>query len=247
MRKTAKRSAGVLAVAVAALIAGEIAHAGAPVLVSVGHVQRHPTATWTLPQYVEAWSVQVAKSPQQASDGKFFEENVVVYDPVDESDTSWTYERQLAPGTYYVAVRGFDNACLFDAGDCGTVTSNVLELVIPPPPARYQAAVRSIHRGAIVVRGSPRIWTYLGDTLRVAFRNAAALDGQRTSYRVCLKQSGRPQICRLRTLRGSQTDAWTIRVLGRWVRCRSGRPIRVTWTVAGRAVATRSVWFYECV
>jgi hypothetical protein len=53
----------------------------------------------------------------------------------------------------------------------------------PKPAGRYQATVRSIHPGAVVERS--RNWTYRGDTVRVAFRNATAVTGERQRYTVC--------------------------------------------------------------
>jgi hypothetical protein len=67
-----------LIVAVLALsLAGSPAFAAPPTLVSVGRIDRHPTATWTLPPGVESRVVEVATSPATASDGYFFNENVV--------------------------------------------------------------------------------------------------------------------------------------------------------------------------
>jgi hypothetical protein len=70
-----------------------------PTLVSVGHVKRHPTAQWTLPPNVEAWSVQIATSPETASDGSFFSENVVDFGSVAPTDTRWLGADRLKPGT----------------------------------------------------------------------------------------------------------------------------------------------------
>jgi hypothetical protein len=161
-----------------------------PVLTSVGHVKYHPTATWTLPQWVEAWWVEVATKPDVASDGQFFEENRVVLDSVRTTDTSWTYESRLNPGTYYVHVRGWDNACLHNdfATECGVVTSNTLRLVLPPRPPRYAVTLRSVHVGAIRVPGSARVWTYHGDTLRATLRNTAATSSERRTYTLCYEQ-----------------------------------------------------------
>jgi Host cell surface-exposed lipoprotein len=51
------------------------------------------------------------------------------------------------------------------------------------PQPRYEASVRSIHPGAI--RDRSRNWTYRGDTVRVAFRNATARPSNSQLYRVC--------------------------------------------------------------
>lgn len=125
------------------LLPSAAAALNAPVLTAVGHQDRHPTASWTLPPNVEAWAVMVATKPDQASDGQFFSENVVVADSLrttQQTDTFWLYEERLDPGTYYVLVRGYDNACSVGQGECGSVTSNVMQLVIPAPPRPRQVA-----------------------------------------------------------------------------------------------------------
>jgi hypothetical protein len=116
------------------------AAAAPPVLQSVGNVSSHPTAVWSIPAGVTSQVVEAATRPDTASDGSFFRENVVVFDFLEEPDTSWTHERQLDPGTYYVHVEGRDVPCFY-AGNCPVGEwSNILELVIPsavapPPPA----------------------------------------------------------------------------------------------------------------
>lgn len=114
------------------LMAGS-ASAAPPVLLTVGDVSQHPTATWSLPSGVQAQVVEVATSPTTGSDGYFFFENVEAFSVPQATDTSWTYGFQLAPGTYYVHVAGYDTTC----GACPVREfSNVLTLVIaaPPPP-----------------------------------------------------------------------------------------------------------------
>lgn len=87
-----------------------------------------------LPQWVEASAIEVATRPETASDGQFWRENVVIYDPVAERDTEWVYEERLRVGTYYVHVRGYDNSCFHTdfQTDCGFAWSNVMELTISP-------------------------------------------------------------------------------------------------------------------
>ncbi len=112
---------------------------------------------------------------------------------------------------------------------------------------RYEAKAASVHPGAIRVRGDRRVWTYLGDTLRVSLRDTGALAGARRPYRVCYRGVGRPR-CRARTLVGRMRDAWRLRVLGPWVPCgRRHGAISFSWAVDGRVVATRRVYVYECV
>lgn len=89
-----------LAVAtIAALVFVPTAAAAAPILLSVGDISRHPTATWSLPSGVESRVAEVATSPQTSSDGYFFNENVKAFDTLEPTQTSWTYNSQLDPGT----------------------------------------------------------------------------------------------------------------------------------------------------
>lgn len=104
----------------------------------------------------------------------------------------------------------------------------------PPPPSpkpkpRYQASVRTTHPRAIPDRR--RNWTYRGDTIRVAFRNATALVGETRRYMVCFTRN-RSLACRTRTLRGSRWDAWKLQIKRRWagyVAGRYRRYVEFTW------------------
>jgi hypothetical protein len=58
-----------VALAACALALAAEALAAPPVLQSVGHTNRHPTATWTLPPGVEAAALEIATRPETDSDG----------------------------------------------------------------------------------------------------------------------------------------------------------------------------------
>jgi hypothetical protein len=129
----------------------------------------------------------------------------------------------------------------------------VIEVPLPPPPPppkpepsqRYQATVRTIHPGAI--RDRSRNWTYLGDTVRVAFRNAPALSGETRRYTVCYTRN-RSLACRRRALRGRAWDAWQLRIMPPWagyVRGRYRRYVEFSWRASGRIVVRKRVWIYE--
>ena len=121
----------IVLVSVLALSAGS-ALAAPPVILSVGQVSQHPTATWSLPSGVQSQVVEVATNPSTGSDGYFFSENVKAFDVPQPTDTNWTYTYQLDPGTYYVHVAGYDTTCLA----CPVREfSSILTLVIPAPPA----------------------------------------------------------------------------------------------------------------
>jgi peptidoglycan/xylan/chitin deacetylase (PgdA/CDA1 family) len=132
----------------------------------------------------------------------------------------------------------------------GTVVQTVGDVIsgrAPPPPSsrpRYEATVRTIHPGA--TRPS-RNWTYVGDTLRVRFRNARAgsSDGQR--YRVCYTH-GRRLVCKNRRILRRSWDAWPLRVTPALAGYRIGRVRRYlefTWRVDGRLVARKRVRIFH--
>jgi hypothetical protein len=127
------------AVAVLGVVAVPEALAAPPTLLSVGNIDRHATATWSLPSGVEAQVVEAATSPATSSDGAFFSENRVVFDLLEDAQTSWTDNSQLAPGTYYLHISGLDSPCFY-ASQCPVREySQIMTLVIPAaapiPPA----------------------------------------------------------------------------------------------------------------
>jgi hypothetical protein len=167
-----------LAATVTALSVPPVASAlSQPTLLSAGHVKRHPTARWTLPQNVEAWSVEVATRPETGSDGRFFSEYAVVFDSVRMTDTEWLDSDRLKPGTYYVHVRGYDNTCLVPpyTGECGVVSSNILSFKI----VNRAPTVRSLSWS---LRGHGRGFGYYV-TVSVRMRLCDDAGGTITSYR----------------------------------------------------------------
>jgi hypothetical protein len=92
----------------------------------------------------------------------------------------------------------------------------------------------SIHPGAVGERS--RNWTYLGDTVRIAFRNAMAVTGERQRYTVCYTRN-RSLACRSRTLRGRAWDAWRLRIMpvgcGPWQQWFGTQPCRSTASSPG--------------
>jgi glucose/arabinose dehydrogenase len=115
----------------------------------------------------------------------------------------------------------------------------------PKPTPRYQATVRTTHPRAI--RDRSRNWTYRGDIVRVAFRNAAAPAGERRRYKVCHTRN-RAVVCGMRTLRGRAWDAWKLRIRRPWagyVKGRYRRYVEFTWRVSSRTVARKRIWIYR--
>jgi hypothetical protein len=168
----------------------------------------------------------------------------MVFEILSPTQTHFLSTRRLDPGTYYVHVSSFNRSC---EPTC-VEWSQTLELLIerpPPLPPRYQATVRTTHPGAITDRS--RNWTYLGDTVRVAFRNSAARVGDRRRYKICYTRN-RQLACANRTLKGRAWDAWHLRILPPWagyVNGRYRRYVEFTWRVSGRNVVRERVWIWE--
>ena len=142
-------------------------------------------------------------------------------------------------------IGGIDEPC-FLAGLCAIREFSqimTLEITAPPPPPppprppRYQASVRSIHPNAIRLPGN---WTYLGDTVKVRFRNANARPGDAQRYRVCNTTGSGRLVCRSRVILSRSWDAFRLRITrplvgsSRWY-------IAFTWRVEGRIVARRRI------
>ena len=120
-----------LALFASALLFAGSAAAAPPVLLAVGQVDHHPTATWSLPAGVQTTLVEVATDPAPGPDGYFLFKNLATSAAPAGTDTSWTSPLALDPGTYYVNVVGYEPGC----GTCpAREFSNVLTLVIPAPP-----------------------------------------------------------------------------------------------------------------
>src|SRR3990167_8247675 len=99
----------VIVLSVAAVLGLSVPGSAAPpVLIAVGHQDRHPWAEWTLPLGVEATVVEVATAPDIGTDGYFFEEKRVAFEILESNQIRWLSGYQLDPGTYYVHVSGID-------------------------------------------------------------------------------------------------------------------------------------------
>ena len=122
-----------VAMFIALLVPAE-AIAAPPVLLTVGVQSGRATATWSLPPGVQAEVLEVATSPVIGPDGYYFlAENRKVFDGLEDTQTSWTDTYSIDPGTYYVHVVGFDEACFY-ANLCPVrEASNVMELTISAP------------------------------------------------------------------------------------------------------------------
>lgn len=191
-----------LVVAVVAVVTSLLfvdgALASPPVLSSVTvSSDRHPSATFSAPKadYVE---IDFASKPDRATDGSFFQENIVADDIMTSDEIQaggWTYSDQLDPGTYYVMLKASPNFDLCYIPSTGTYDplcadgySNVVELSVPVPPIRYRA-------GVTVLRYA-----------RVAYLHLKATPlGVTKPYRICYRDRAKKKRCvsgHLRVTRG---------------------------------------------
>lgn len=151
-------AAAVAAAAVPLLVPG-LAAAAAPAIQVVSHVKRHPHVTWALAPGTEARVIEISTSPDVASSGDFFSENVVEFDTLLPAQTSWLDEDQLKPGTYYVHVASEDPSCSYIS--CPPREwSDVRQLVIANERPRITLL-------SMKLRGSGSGWAY---TVRVVVR-----------------------------------------------------------------------------
>lgn len=151
----------VVVVAAASLVWAAPAQAAPPTLLSVGHVKRHPQATWSLAPGAEARVVEVATSPEAGSDGYFFSENVKAFDTLESTQTHWLDSTALDTGTYYVHVATYDPSCGYDTCP-GREWSNILVLRIVnrrPTISRMRVRFRSGYEIEAVVS-----FTYCDDS-----------------------------------------------------------------------------------
>jgi hypothetical protein len=222
MRSVSGRLVGPM-VAFAALVSAGSAQAAAPVLLSVGHQNRHPTARFGPMPGVDLVAVYLATKPDRGPDGRFLPENTKEADLLTNEEIAagvWVDEDQVDPGLYYVMARASDVGCSGPA--CINGFSNVLTLRVPKPAQRYRAAVKVL-RYAGVARLMLAV-TPLGDTL---------------PYRVCwTPRDTRRRRCIRGTVRGyswnrSARDVWSVSL-------RRMRTVTTfTWYVRGRRVAVK--------
>jgi hypothetical protein len=128
-----------IASALLALVVAPGAQAALPThTVTVSHVQGHPKVTFGL-QGEPGWyydEIEIADSPEVASDYHFFAENVVEWEYMSHEPTSgeWLSEYRLSPGTYYVRLFGGKEDCY----ECWFATGHRV-LTIPAEPIVLRA------------------------------------------------------------------------------------------------------------
>lgn len=195
-----------------------------PVLLSVGHQDRHPTATWQAMPGADSATIYFAISPNRATDGQFLTENVKHTDFLTDDEIQrggYLDENRLDPGrTYYVLLRVSDYEC--EGGDaCFEGFSNMLTLTIPKPAQTF--------------RGSVDVLRYVG----VAHLSLVVTPlGEGLPYRVCWTLKSKKRVCVSGTANGYDWDdpgRGFLRVSLRGMAKRT----TFTWYVKGQGVASR--------
>ena len=225
-----KYAISLLAVATS-LVFVDSALAQPPVLSSVTvSADRHPSAQFSAPKASDV-SIYFASKPDRASDGSFFQENIVAADflTTDEIQAgSWTYSYQLDPGTYYVMINAdpdFDLCYDYNTGtydpSCADGYSNVVPLTVPVPPIRYAASVSALRYA------------------KEAFLTLKATPlGAKQHYRVCYLTRAKKRRCVSGTLDGYSWDSSgddQVTISTRKLAART----TFTWYVGSRAVAKK--------
>jgi hypothetical protein len=207
------------------LLLAATAEAAPPTLLSVGQYQRHLTASWSLAPGAQSQVVEAATSPNTGSDGYFFTENVVLFDTLEDSQTSYLSTSQLSPGFYYVHVASLQPDC----PPCPVREwSSVLTITIPadPPPPdttrpsllvggplrqdidRLYARASMNESGRLTARGSVRVSSSpRGYRLRSVTRAAAPRTPIKLRLRLATKarRAAKRALTRGRTVRARVT------------------------------------------
>lgn len=156
----------------------------APTLVSVGQQERHLTAAFVTPK-ADTVVIYVASKPDVATDGHFFDENVVSTDYLTDSEIqsgNYLDQGQLDPGSYFVMLSASPEfpMCRLqsEATDptCADGMSSILPLTVPAPATKWSAITKLV--------GS-----------RVELRLTADLLGIKQPYRVCWRTAAKNEKC----------------------------------------------------
>ena len=156
------------AVVAVALAFASPAPAAPPALQSVGHVKRHPKATWVLPPDSEAAVAEVATSPRPARTATSSTRTSRRSTCSKRARRPGSIPSALKPGTYYVHVASYTPSCF----ECPSREwSQVLPLVIRNQKPRI-SRLRIRYTGRYVIRDMPASATA---TTRAAIRPGSSL------------------------------------------------------------------------
>jgi hypothetical protein len=206
-----------LAAATVALAVPTAAVAAPPTLVAVGHVEQRPTARWTLPTGVESQLIEIATDPALSTDGAFIGDNLVLFDLLEASQTSWTSTvHRLKTGvTYYVHMNAIDWPCFFVFACPVREWSNVLTLRIPNAAPILRARQWSASRARRVGTARLQVCDDEGDV------------------RVIVGQA---------RLRGSRVVARATTVVTGALRSNGCGPLAVRWPIPAKLISTGDVY-----
>jgi hypothetical protein len=201
-----------------------------PTLLTIGHKQRHPTATFSAPRAGSA-TIYLASKPDRATDGSFLSENIKEVGILTDSEIqsgNWVDADQVAPGTYYAMLRAspdFDSCYIVGTGKfdpaCADGFSNILTFVVPKPKVRYSARV-----------------TVYKSLREASLRLTATPLGEKRPYRVCYRTKARKRQCLRGTLDGYSWNAAADDTLTASTRTLA-TTTTFTWYVGSKAVATK--------
>lgn len=225
------------AVAAAAALAAPAA-AVAPTLLSVTSHNGWVVATFSSPR---SWlgTLYLATDPTLVDDGAHFAHPVGELDitdaelaagRADAADHTSEFGARVDPGTYWAllsvtAQNDCKDADLHIDPSCANGGSNLLQVTIGKPTARYRALVTYFEGGIIVLE------------LQVA------RSGERKAYTVCWHRRNGKQVCRGNTIEGG--GWWSNDFDGQSAVQASRRGLakftRFVWTVDGKVVASKRV------
>jgi hypothetical protein len=204
-------------VVTAALVVPTAAPAAPPTLVSVGHVEQRPTARWTLPTGVESQLIEIATDPALSTDGAFIGDNLVLFDLLAASQTSWrSNDHRLKTGvTYYVHMNAIDWPCFFVFACPVREWSNVLTLRIPNAAPVLQSRRWSASR-----------------TRRSGTARLQVCDDE-GAFRVIVGQQ---------RIRGGKVVARATTIASSSLRASGCGSLSVTWPIPGKLIATGDLY-----
>jgi hypothetical protein len=199
-----------------------------PALLSVGENSRRPTATFSAPGALGV-TLYVASSPDRATNGRFFDENVKDISFLTDSEIQtgrWVSDSKIDPGRYWVMLNAY-NACFLPSGEadpaCADGFSEPVPLTVPKPKTRYSVSAKK--------------YRFLES---MDLRIVAKPLRERRAYKLCYPSKRAKRKCLSGVLRGYDWDSSPQNTLS--VRMSGLKPTTTfTWQVIGKKVASLRV------
>ncbi len=170
-------------------------------------------------------SVDVATSPEVATDGQFLDENIADSDYLTDNEIQsghWLAQDQIDPGTYYVMLDASADPIQCTRPDfstdpsCADGTSNIRRVKVPTPVTHYAATTH--------------LYTFV-NTIELTL--TARPLGDKEPYEVCWKDKARQTKCLKGTLNGYDWDSSADDELMTTTKGLAPRT-KFTWTRTGR-------------